>query len=112
MNMKGQIDQQRAALEDRQRYRVADESAQRLDFRRDHRDDLALADLAEVGQREAQHRCVQLIAQPAQHALAQPPLEGVDAVLEAPVDHHQRQEKPRQQHEIRHLLELESQRIP
>ncbi len=108
----GQIDQQRAALENRQRYRVADKSAQRLHFRRDHGDDLALADLAEAGQREAYHPCIKLIAQPAQHALAQPPFEGVYAELEDPVDHHQRQEKPRQQNEIRHLIELESQRIP
>ena len=37
---------------------------------------------------------VKLIAQPAQHALAQPPFERVYAELEDPVDHHQRQEKP------------------
>ena len=47
--------QQRAALKGRQRERLADEAAERLDLGVDHLHDLAGRDAPEVGQRKAQH---------------------------------------------------------
>ena len=97
--------EQRAALERRQRERLGDEAAERLDLGIDHLHDLAGRDVPEVGQRETQHAREQLVAQPAQHALADDPLIDVDDVLEAAVDQHEDQEQAAQQEQILDLAE-------
>ena len=98
---------QRAALERRQRERVADEAADRLGLGRDHGDDLARRHAPEVRQGEAQDAGVELVAQPPQHALGGDALVDVDDVFEAAVDQHQDQEDPAEQEQILDLRELQ-----
>ena len=66
--------QQGAALRYRQGEGFADKPADRLQFSGHHRDDLAGRGPIEMVQRKPQHPFVELIAQPAQHALADLPL--------------------------------------
>ena len=62
--------QQRAALRDRQRESIADKPADRLQLAGHHRDDLAGRGTIEMMQRKPQYPLVKLIAQAAQHTLA------------------------------------------
>src|SRR5665213_711854 len=99
--------QQLPALKQRQHERVADEPAELLAFGGDHRDDLRRRCLLEIARREAHQAQIERIAEAPQHPLAELTLQRVDAVFEAAVDEHQREEDPAQRHQIRHLIELE-----
>src|SRR5690606_2654538 len=105
----GQDGQKRAALEQRQGEGAADEAAERLHLGVDHLDDLAGRDAAEMREREAQHAGVELVAQAAQHALADDALVDVEDVFEAAVDQDQDQEQPAQQEQVLDLVELVTQ---
>ena len=104
----GEEGDEHARLEHRLGDRVADEAAQRLHLLRDHRNDLALGDALEVRLREAQHAAVEHVAQPSQHALAEPALGDVDVVFERAVDQHDHQEAQAHQDQVRDLFELDA----
>ena len=95
----------------RARDRHADEAAQGLHLLGDHGDDLALAQLAEGGQREPQYPAVEVVAQPPQHALAQEPGVDIDVVLEGAVDHHQAEEDAAKHEQVGYLIELQAQQL-
>jgi hypothetical protein len=92
-----QAGEQRAGLQPRRAHRLADEPPQGLGLGVDHLHQLALADPAVVGQGKAQHVAVELVAQPAQHALGDDPGEHVDHVLDQPADKDDGQEQAAQQ---------------
>ena len=82
-------DEEVAALEDRELDRVPEEPAEGLHLGRDHGDDLALGELAEVRQREAQDARVQVVAKPPEQPFPGAPREHVDRVLERLVGDHE-----------------------
>ena len=100
--------QQRAALEGRLRHRVADETAERLDLRSDHGDHFALRGAPEVRDRKAQRLAEQLVAQAAQHPLAELPLVDVDEILESAVRSHQQQKYAAENHQVLNLIKLDT----
>ena len=65
---------------------LADEAAQRVDLVLDHGGDFGAPHPPVLREREAQHPVDELVAQAAQHALAEPALVGVDVELERAVD--------------------------
>jgi hypothetical protein len=71
-----------------------------------HRDDLRRGARLKIGQREAQQPEIQLVAEAAQHALAELALERVDEVLEPAVDQHDREKREAQHHQVGYALEL------
>jgi hypothetical protein len=87
---------------------IADEAAQRLHLVLDHGGHLGLLDLAHLRDGEAQDSIGQLIAQPAQHALAQASLAGVDDEFEAAIDHNHEQEGEAQRHQVLGLGQREA----
>ena len=89
----GEDDEEIASLEDRQLERVPDEPAERLYLRGNHGDDLALGELAEVWEGEAQDTAVEVVAKAPEHALAGAPGEHVDHVLERLVGDDEEQEQ-------------------
>ena len=98
---------QRLSAEERRRdIGIADEAAQRLHLVLDHGRDFRLLDLAEVRDGEAQHPVVELVAQAAQHALAEAALLGVDQLLDPAVHHHEEQEREAQGDQVGDLVEL------
>ena len=101
----GEDDEEVAPLEDGQLERVADEPAERLHLGRDHGDDLALGELAEVRQGEAQNAAVEVVAQAPEHALAGPPREHVDRVLEPLVGDHEEEEPAAEEEQVFELGE-------
>ena len=107
----GQGRDQRAALEGRHGQRVADIAAQGLGLGVDHLDQLALADAAELGQREAEHMVVELIADAAQHPLGDDPGIDVQDVLQEPADQDQRQEHAAEHEEVVQLVQPVAQHL-
>ncbi len=103
--------EQRSALEHRQGEGIADESAKRLDLVVDHVDDHARRLLPEGRQREAQYPGIEVVAQPAQHALAREPARHVDDVLEPLVDEDQHQEAGAEKRQILNLGEMEAENL-
>jgi len=100
------VGDEQAQLERRRGDRLADEAADRVGLGGDHRDDLARRGLLEVRQREPQHRLVELVAEPAHHALADHAAVDVEPVLDAAVEGDQREQRERQQHQVLDLREL------
>ena len=82
-------DEEVAALEDRELDRVPEEPAEGLHLGRDHGDDLALGELAEVRQREAKDARVEVVAKPPEQPFPGAPGKHVDHVLERLVGDHE-----------------------
>ena len=80
---------QQAALKRRHGKGIADETAKRLDLGGDHRDQLALRDLAKMRQRKTQDARIEQITQAPQHALTHAAFIDVDVHLEAAIDEHE-----------------------
>ena len=101
----GEDDEEVAALEDRELERVPDEPAERLHFGRDHGDDLALGEPAEVRQGEAQDPAVEVVAKAAEHAFPGAPGEHVDDVFERLVGDDEDEEPAAQEEQVLELGE-------
>jgi hypothetical protein len=99
--------QQCAGLGDRQGEGVADKAADRLQLGGQHRDDLAGRGAVEMPHRKAQQALKQIVAQPAQHALADPALADVQVIFEPAVDQDEDEKDAAQQDEIGNLSELD-----
>ena len=101
----GEDDEEVAPLEDRQLERVPDEPAERLHLGGDHGDDLALGELAEVREGEAEDARVEVVAKAPEHAFAGAPGEHVDHVLERLVGDDEEQEHAAQDEQVLELGE-------
>jgi hypothetical protein len=100
---------QRLAGEEGRRHEgISNEAAERLHLVLDHGRHFRLLDPAGIGNRKAQDTVGQLVAQPAQHALAQAALKGIDDELEGTVDQHEAQEGETEHDQEAWLLELEA----
>ena len=99
--------QERTGLRDRQREGIADKAADRLQLGGQHRDDLAGGGAVEMAHRKAQQALEQIVAQAAQHALADPALADVQVVFERAIDQDEDEKDAAQQHEIGDLAELD-----
>ena len=103
--------QRRAGLADEESGRregLADEAAQRVDLVLDHRGDFGAPHPPVLGHGEAQDPVDELVAQTAQHALAEAALVGVDVELEQAVDDDVAQEGHAQRDQGAHAVELEA----
>ena len=98
-------------LGDRQGEGVADKAADRLQLGGQHRDDLAGRGPVEMAHRKAQQALEQIVAQAAQHALADPALADVQVIFEPAVDHHEDQKPPAEHGEIGDLAEFEAEKF-
>ena len=100
--------QQRPGLGDRQREGITDKAADRLQLGGHHRDDLAGRGAVEGPHRKAQHALKEFVAQPAQHAFADPALPDVQVIFEGSVDQHQGKKDGAQHDQVLDLVELEA----
>ena len=82
-----------AALVHRQGKGIADESTERLDLLCHHGNQFAGTHTTEMRRRKTKDAAVELVAQPAKHALAKEALVDIDGVLEAAVGQHECQEE-------------------
>ena len=88
--------QQGSALERRQGDSIAEKPAEGFPFDGDHGDDLALGNAPEMRQRKPQDAAEKLIAQAAQHPLAELALIDIEPVFEPAIDENEGEESAAQ----------------
>ena len=106
-----QIDQQQATEIQGCRCCRTDVAADRLHLGGDHRNDLALGDFLEMGQRKAKDPRIEHIAQAAEHLLAQPPGVDVQHIFHAAAEDDKKQEAEAERHQEGDLLHFGAQNV-